>query len=99
MAKAGSITRETGENLAIAALTFLAADPERLGRFLSLAGIGPDAIRAAAADPAFLAGVLDHVVSDEQLLIGVAAHAGVSPATVEQAQAVLSGHGWEREVP
>ena len=99
MAKSARITREIAENLAIQALSFLAADPERLGRFLAITGIGPEAIRKAAADPAFLAGVLDHVVSDEALLTAVAAHAGVSPLTIERAQAVLSGRPWEREVP
>ena len=44
-------------------------------------------IRKAAADPAFLAGVLDHVVGDEPLLVAVAAHAGVTPQTIESAQA------------
>jgi len=99
MAKSARITREIAENLAIQALSFLAGDPERLGRFLAITGIGPDMIRKAAADPAFLAGVLDHVVADEPLLVAVAAHAGVSPQTIENAQALLSGHGWEREVP
>jgi Protein of unknown function (DUF3572) len=99
MAKGGSITRESAENLAIQALAFLAGDPDRLGRFLAGTGIGPQAIRKAAADPAFLAGVLDHVVADEALLLAVAHHAGVSPLTVERAQAVLSGQPWEREVP
>jgi hypothetical protein len=99
MAKNARITREIAENLAIQALSFLAGDPERLGRFLAITGIGPDMIRKAAADPTFLAGVLDHVVSDEPLLVAVAEHAGVTPQTVENAQALLSGHGWEREVP
>ena len=99
MAKAGLITREIGEKLAISALSFLAGEPDRLGRFLALTGIGPEAIRKAAADPRFLAGVLDHVVADERLLRAVAAHAGVAPETIEQAQAVLSGRSWEREVP
>jgi hypothetical protein len=99
MAKGARITREIAESLAIQALSFLASDSERLGRFLAVTGIGPDAIRKAAADPTFLAGVLDHVVSDEPLLIGVAQHAGVTPQTIEVAQATLSGNPWEREVP
>src|SRR5262245_11045773 len=99
MAKSARITREIAENLAIQALSFLAGDPERLGRFLAVTGIGPDMIRKAAADPAFLAGVLDHVVADEPLLVAVADHAGVTPQTIEDAQALLSGHAWEREVP
>ena len=98
MAKDGPITREIGENLAVQALAFLAQDPERLGVFLSLTGIGPGEIRKAAADPAFLAGVLDHVASDEPLLRAVAEHVGVAPETVERAHLVLSGR-WEREVP
>mgnify|MGYP003701637207 CR=1 FL=1 len=51
------------------------------------------------ADPAFLAGVLDHVAGDEALLLAVAEHAGVTPQDVEHAQAVLSGRPWQREVP
>ena len=71
MPKGSPITREFGENLAVQALAFLAQDPERLGVFLGLTGIGPDGIRKAAADPAFLAGVLDHVATDERLLRAV----------------------------
>jgi hypothetical protein len=99
MAKGAPITREIAESLAIQALSFMAGDPERLGRFLAVTGIGPDMIRKAAADPAFLAGVLDHVVADEPLLVAVAEHAGVAPQALERAQAVLNGRAWEREVP
>src|SRR5689334_10264873 len=99
MAKPARITIEIAEKVAISALSFLAADPERLGRFLAITGIGPEAIRKAAGDPGFLAGVLDHVVSDEPLLLGVAEHIGIPPQTVEAAHSVLSGYHWEREVP
>jgi hypothetical protein len=98
MPKDRPITREFGENLAVQALAFLAQDPERLGVFLGLTGIGPADIRKAASDPAFLAGVLDHVASDEALLRAVAEHAGVTPETVERAHLALSGR-WERDVP
>ena len=46
-------------------LAFIAADPERLGRFLAATGIGPADIRAAAREPLFLAGVLDHLANNE----------------------------------
>jgi hypothetical protein len=98
VAKGVPITREFGENLAIQALGFMAADPEWLGQFLATTGIGPDQIRTAAADPAFLRGVLDFVANDEKLLLGVAEHAGVSPESVERAHLVLNGH-WGRELP
>ena len=77
----------------------MAGDPERLGAFLATTGIGPDMIRKAAADPSFLAGLLDHVCGDEALLIAVAEHAGVAPQEVEHAQAILSGRPWQREAP
>jgi len=51
--------REAAESLAIQALSFIAQDPERLGRFLALTGIGPAEIRSAAAEPGFLTGVLE----------------------------------------
>jgi hypothetical protein len=99
MAKDTGFSRESAEKLAISALGFLAQDAERLGQFLSATGIGPDMIRRAAADPSFLAGVLDHVGSDETLVLAVAEHAGVRPQDLERAQAALSGHRWEREIP
>jgi len=99
MAKEARITRKIAENLAIHALGLLASDPERLGAFLAATGIGPDMIRKAAAEPSFLAGVLDHVSADEGLLIALAEHAGVAPQDVEHAQAILCGRPWQREVP
>ena len=99
MAKAARINRKIAENLAIQALAFMAGDPERLGAFLAATGIGPEMIRKAAAEPAFLAGVLDYVCADEGLLIAVAGHARVAPQDVEHAQAVLSGRPWQREAP
>ena len=99
MAKEARFNRKIAENLAIQALGFMASDPERLGAFLAATGIGPEMIRKAAAEPAFLAGVLDHVCGDQALLIAVAEHAGLTPQDVEHAQAVLSGRPWQREVP
>ena len=43
------------EQLAIAALGFIAGEPEQLGRFLAMSGIGPDSLRDAAREPRFLA--------------------------------------------
>lgn len=83
--------RDAAEHVAIQALTFIAADPERLGSFLAASGIGPAALRAAAREPQFLAGVLDHVAADEALLIAFAEQAEIDPATVTAAIAALSG--------
>ena len=98
--KLGSpLTQEAAEGLAIQALTFIAGDGERLGRFLAVTGIGPAEIRAAAAEPGFLAGVLDYLAADERLVAAFAAETGTDPADVGRAQAALGGTSWEREVP
>jgi len=99
MANSRSGAREAAEALAVQAFTFLAGEPERLGRFLALTGIGPERIRAAAAEPGFLAGVLEHLSGDEALLRAFADQAAIDPAEVARARAVLSGPVWEREAP
>jgi hypothetical protein len=87
------------EGLAVTALGFIAAEPERLGRFLALSGIGPDSIHAAAREPQFLVGVLDHITSDERLLLAFAAENDIDPEAVMRARDVLAGPDWERDTP
>ena len=82
---------DSAQSLAVSALTFIAADSDRLSRFLSLTGLGPDNLRTAAADPAFLGSVLDYLVADEALLVEFAADAGLKPEAVARAYAVLRG--------
>lgn len=77
--------------LAIAALTFIGQEPERLGRFLALSGIGPESLRAAAREHGFLLGVLDHLGGDETLLLAFSEDHGIDPAEVTQARALLAG--------
>jgi len=84
------LDKKACEMLAIEALAFLAGQPEALARFLALTGVGPHSLRAAAADPAFLAGVLDHVLSDEALLVAFAEAADVKPERLAEARRALS---------
>jgi hypothetical protein len=97
--KRPSVTRQAAEALAIQALSFIAADPERLGGFLAASGIGPDRIRAAAREQYFLAAVLDHIVAEQALLATFAAELSIEPAEVARARAALAGQSWERDVP
>ncbi len=90
--------RDSAETIALRALAFLAGDGERLGHFLALTGIGPDALRAQAREPHMLAGVLDHLMQDETLLMVFAADAGVSPETITAAHLVLTGPPAERSI-
>jgi hypothetical protein len=87
------------EDLAIAALGFIAGEPERLGRFLAMTGIGPDSIRAAAREPQFLLGVLDHLAADEPLLLAFAAENAIDPGEVIKARATMAKRSWERDMP
>ncbi len=91
-------TPEAAEMLAIQALAFIAEDPERLNGFFATTGIPAEQIRAAAREPGFLAGVLEHMLGDESLLIAFAASAGIDPAEVVRARGALSGQQ-ERYMP
>ncbi len=91
-------TPEAAEMLAIQALGFIAEDPERLAGFLASTGIPAEEIRAAAGEPGFLAGVLEHMLGDESLLIAFALSAGIDPAEVARARSALGGQQ-ERNMP
>lgn len=81
--------REAAEQLAIAALAFVASDPQLLPRFLALSGIEAADIRRAAAIPGFLAGVLQFVAAHEPTLVRFAEETGNDPASVERALRLL----------
>jgi hypothetical protein len=97
--KTSKASRDHAESVAIAALAFIAADPERLGRFLASTGIGPADIRIAAREPLFLAGVIGHIAADEQLLRTFAAEIGLPPTDIDRARRTLGGPDWERDAP
>jgi hypothetical protein len=98
MKRPTSRTREAAEILAIQALGFLAEEPERLAGFLSASGLAVERIRESATDPHFLVAVLEHMLSDESLLIAFADSAAVDPADIARARNALGG-GWERDLP
>jgi hypothetical protein len=84
------VNRASAEGIALKALGFLTANEERLARFLDVSGLRPETLRAAAASPDFLAGVLDYVVSDEELVVGFAAGEDLKPERVMAARYALS---------
>jgi hypothetical protein len=91
--------REVAEIVAIQALSFVAADPERLGAFLAESGIGPDTLRSAAADPRFLAHVLDFVMRDDATVKAFADASQLHPTNIAAAHQALNDPAWERDVP
>ncbi|MFZ0812563.1 MAG: DUF3572 domain-containing protein [Bradyrhizobium sp.] len=91
--------REVAEIVAIQALSFVAGDPERLGAFLAESGIGPDTLRSAAADPRFLAHVLDFVMRDDATVKAFAEVSKLHPTNIAAAHQALNDSGLERDVP
>ncbi|WP_246164405.1 DUF3572 domain-containing protein [Blastochloris sulfoviridis] len=83
--------RAAAESVAATALGVVAGDPQRLGLFLALSGLGPETLRAAAAEPAFLVAVLEFVIGDDDLVMAVARAADIAPAHVVGARDILAG--------
>jgi hypothetical protein len=99
MTKRTQNPREVAEIVAIQALSFVAGDPERLGVFLAETGIGPETLRSAAADPRFLAGVLDFVLRDDATVKAFATASELDPTTIAAAREVLVEDPLERDEP
>ena len=91
--------REVAEIVAVQALSFIASDPERLGLFLAESGLGPETLRTAAADPQFLAAVLDFVMRDDATVKAFAGVSKLHPNTIMAAHQALGDPQWERDVP
>jgi len=91
--------REVAEIVAIQALSFIASEPERLGLFLAESGIGPETLRTAAADPRFLASVLDFVMRDDATVKAFASVSQLHPTNIAAAHQALNDPQWERDVP
>lgn len=68
--------------LAFAALTYLAEDEGRLERFLAITGLTPAAIREMIGKPYFTTGILDYVVTSDELVLGLADAARIRPEEV-----------------
>jgi hypothetical protein len=91
--------REVAEIVGVQALSFIAADPERLGLFLAESGIGPETLRSAAGDPHFLVSVLDFVLRDDATVKAFASASQLHPTNIAAAHQALSDPHWERDVP
>ncbi len=90
---------EVAEIVAIQALSFIAGEPERLGLFLAESGIGPETLRNTAADPRFLASVLDFVMRDDATVKAFANVSQLHPTNIAAAHQALNDPDWERDVP
>ncbi|MFO1090132.1 MAG: DUF3572 domain-containing protein [Hyphomicrobiales bacterium] len=82
-------TTEAAEILALQALEFIASDPRRLTIFLSLTGLSPQDVAASAGDRPFLAGVLDHLLTNESMLVEFCTLNNIRPEEPARAHARL----------
>lgn len=82
-------SRDNAEALAIQALGFIAADPELLPRFLAITGIEAQAIRHAAREPGFLAGVLQFIAAHEPTLMRFSQESDIRPQDISAALRAL----------
>jgi Protein of unknown function (DUF3572) len=73
---------DAAETQAIAILGFLASDPERLGRFLTLTGVDPGDIRRLMKEQGFWQAIFDHLFDDESLLLAYCAEQQILPASL-----------------
>ena len=81
---------ESARSLALDVLLWIADEPDRMMPFLAASGLGPDTLRESARDPAFLAGVLDHVMGNEPVLLACARGLDVAPERIAAAWRRLS---------
>jgi hypothetical protein len=81
---------EAAERLALDVLLWITAEDDRLLPFLAASGLGPETLRESAREPAFLVGVLDHVMGDENVLLACASALGVKPERIAAAWHRLS---------
>jgi hypothetical protein len=86
-----ALSREDAETIALRALGFLAEDPKRLQRFMSLTGLEPGDLSEAAETAPIQAAVLDYLLGDESLLMVFCGHASLRPDAVPAARALLDG--------
>jgi hypothetical protein len=70
------------QETAIAVLSWLAAQPDMLGRFLSLSGMRADQLREAAAKPGFFAALIEFLMNHEPSLMAFCSETGTRPEAV-----------------
>jgi hypothetical protein len=78
------------ETLALSALGWTLAEPERAQRLLALTGLSPEDLRARLSDPGLLSAVLAFLEAHEPDLVACAESLGVKPLAL-----VKAGHRLE----
>jgi hypothetical protein len=85
------MTQDDAEIVSLQVLGWLAADPERFGGFLAAGGLAAGDVNARAAEPVFLAAVLDFLLESDARIADFAGAAGLDPAIPGAARRALPG--------
>ncbi|WP_135077298.1 DUF3572 domain-containing protein [Terasakiella sp. SH-1] len=83
--------QEQAEVIALQAITFIGSDERALHGLLAQSGAGVDDLKEQISDPAFLAGILDFLLSDEGALLAFCDQADLQPELVIKARRALPG--------
>lgn len=83
--------RESADVVALKALAWLVANDDLLPVFLGATGAGEGDLRARAAEPEFLASVLDFLLMDDAWVIAFCQAADLPGEAVQRARAALPG--------
>jgi len=89
MARPAELSLEDAEVLALRALAFLASEPDRLGRFLSLTGLTPNDLQDRADTAGVQAAVIGHLLQNESELLVFASEQQISPDGLAPAHHLL----------
>ena len=85
------MTGEQAQAIALQALAFIASEESALIGLMNLSGLSPAALKDQAADPQFLAGVMDFVLTDESLLLAFCKAMDLPPETPLRVRRALPG--------
>lgn len=85
------MTSDEAELLALRALGHIAADEDLLGDFMALSGLSPEELRARAAEPEMLGGILDFMLADETRLLAFCEAEELRPELPARARLALPG--------
>ena len=84
------MTEDEAQTIALWATSYLLEDERALNGFLALTGVSPDELRENLAEPRFLAGVLDHLLGNEPMLLEFCRARDLEPDRPAKARQVLS---------
>lgn len=90
-------TQDAAREISLRVLSYLAADPERIGPFLAESGLSPADLRTIAGSPAFHVALLDFLINRQDVLLDYAQQAGIDPGHVVVARDILAHADIEAE--